>query len=221
MSVMKSICSLNPRLKCLPSLRILYYPTTNPSPAYSTEAPPPEEPVVDFVPKIQRPGRQSLYEPDYLDILKPKIPKHDILNFKLKGYDYAVLERLQQILHKYFIHMGVTVADSFARRAESFKIQRFEPNTSKAMTEFNLKEYERVIQVSDLPASKLGTVIEVIQAAIPTGVTCSIVENTEEEIKSRYIPDREMNALQQELEELGGPSQFAKQKELKEKHRIR
>ncbi|KAK3917237.1 39S ribosomal protein L48, mitochondrial, partial [Frankliniella fusca] len=146
MSVIKSMSSLRPRLKCLPSLRTLYCCRIKLSQNFSTEPPPTEEPPVEYVPKPQLPGKQSLYNPDYLEILKPNIPKYPTLNIKLKGNDYAVLERLQSIIHKYLLHMGVTVTESFAKRAESFKVVRFAPNSSKPMTEYILKEYERVIQ---------------------------------------------------------------------------
>ncbi|EDX03365.1 GD23111 [Drosophila simulans] len=41
----------------------------------------------------------SVYEPDYLESLKPKFPQYESLNVQIKGYDYPQLESYQRFLH--------------------------------------------------------------------------------------------------------------------------
>jgi large subunit ribosomal protein L48 len=41
----------------------------------------------------------SVYEPEYLDSLKPDIPEYEEINVQIKGYDFAVLESFQKFVH--------------------------------------------------------------------------------------------------------------------------
>lgn len=45
-------------------------------------------------------------------LLKPKYPTHKILNLKLRGYDFVILERLQKLIHKYLNNMNIDVCDT-------------------------------------------------------------------------------------------------------------
>lgn len=209
MSVLKSFSS---QLKSFSLLKTFCTSGKNFLP-YCTAPGDPLDPLEDLPPEdipTTRilPGRKKVYEPNYLHLFKPEIPPYNPLNLKIKGFDYVVLERLQKLLHAYFKVLNLNVADGYALRAESWKVSRFVTNSSKVEAEFQLKEYQRVLQLNDLPSAKLGIVIEIVQALIPPGVTCTITERTEADEKDRFIPDFELLALQKQLDELGGPSKL-------------
>ncbi|XP_034255338.1 uncharacterized protein LOC117653639 [Thrips palmi] len=194
-----------------------------PAASFATEAPlDVEEPEIPDVPEstdgFVLPGRKHVYEPGYLDKLKPAIPPYDLIDIEMKGYDFAVLENLQSIVCKLLTASNIDVIDGWAVRAESWHIQRFEPNSSKVAGEFNMKEYKRMLQLADLPATKLGLVIELLQSVAPPGVTCSVLQHSEQIEKDKYIPDMGIKALQEQLDELGGPSKLALQREREAKY---
>jgi len=62
-----------------------------------------------YVPSICRYG--SVYEPDYLDMLKPDIPEYEEVNIQIKGYDFAVLESFQKLVHSIAENMDIEVSD--------------------------------------------------------------------------------------------------------------
>lgn len=53
----------------------------------------------------------SVYEPEYLDNLKPDIPEYEQINVQIKGYDFAVLESFQKFVHVTAENMNIEVSD--------------------------------------------------------------------------------------------------------------
>ena len=53
----------------------------------------------------------SIYEPEYLDTLKPDIPEYGEVNIQIKGYDFAILESFQKLVHTYAKNMDLEVSD--------------------------------------------------------------------------------------------------------------
>lgn len=53
----------------------------------------------------------SVYEPEYLDCLKPDIPEYEEVNVQIKGYDFAVLESFQKFVHVTAENMSIEVSD--------------------------------------------------------------------------------------------------------------
>ncbi|CAG9865326.1 unnamed protein product [Phyllotreta striolata] len=148
----------------------------------------------------------SLYEPDYLESMKPKVPLYEQLNVFLKGYDYPVLEQYQKFIHNMFKNMDLDVEDSWAVPAQDMSVTALKPKSEVLHAQYNLKIYERVIQLSDVLSTQLPTVIRTIEASLPAGVSAEIRPHQETDDEIRYIPDAELNTLKQELEDLGGPS---------------
>lgn len=52
---------------------------------------------------------------------------------------------------------------------------------------------------------KVPIVIKAIEASLPVGVKVHIRAHEEFDEENRYIPDKELNTLKEELENLGGP----------------
>ncbi|KAL0880872.1 hypothetical protein ABMA27_002053 [Loxostege sticticalis] len=148
--------------------------------------------------------KSDLYEPDYLISMEPDEPVYDCLNLQLKGYDFAVLEACQSQIHKYAEVMGLTVDECWATPAQQLKVQRFKPKGTAVDAEYLLNVYERNVQVSDVPAWALGTLLRVARASLPEGCWLSVHEHTVEHEEVRYVPDNQLRELKQQLEEMGG-----------------
>ncbi|XP_024936836.1 uncharacterized protein LOC107263682 isoform X2 [Cephus cinctus] len=54
----------------------------------------------------------SLYEPDYLELLKPKIPIYTDLHVQIKSFAFPVLESYQAYINTIAEHMDIDVEDS-------------------------------------------------------------------------------------------------------------
>lgn len=53
----------------------------------------------------------SVYEPEYLDMLKPNVPEYEKINVQMKGYDFAILESFQKFVHSIANNMDIEVSD--------------------------------------------------------------------------------------------------------------
>lgn len=121
--------------------------------------------------KLVKNARQTstkLYEPDYLEVfvshnlflspailtilqtMKPKIPLYDILNIQMRGYDYAILESYQKLVHRIATNMDINVDDAWATPAQHLQIVTYKPNTEIVDSKYSLKNYERTVQVTDI-----------------------------------------------------------------------
>ncbi|XP_012545314.1 uncharacterized protein LOC101739219 [Bombyx mori] len=160
----------------------------------------------------QRRFKSDLYEPDYLISLQPDEPVYDCLNLQLKGYDYAILEACQSQIHRYAEVMGLQVEDCWATPAQQLKVQRFKPGSTALDAEYQLNIYERNVQVVDVPAWALGTLLRVSRALLPEGCTLNVHEHTPEHEEIRYVPDNQLIDLKQQLEGMGGSRADKKKK---------
>ncbi|XP_063222316.1 large ribosomal subunit protein mL48 [Bacillus rossius redtenbacheri] len=148
---------------------------------------------------------QGIYEPDYLDKLKPDIPVYNALNIQMKGYDFPVLENYQKFVHSIAESMDIEVEDSWALPPQHLQIQRYKPQSSIVDSEYKLLVYERNVQVTDLPSTVAAVFLEVIQAVLPEGVSLSVHEHLREHEEARFVPDQQLKELKTELDSLGGP----------------
>ncbi|XP_012232957.1 large ribosomal subunit protein mL48 [Linepithema humile] len=143
----------------------------------------------------------SLYEPDYLEIGKSKVPLLPTINIQIKGYDYSVLESYQTFMHKLAETMQIDVDNSWPLPHQEFKIQKYKTGTTAVVSEYNLKIYERHMQLSDMSSMKCSILIRALEAALPQGVTLNIdVYDPAIEMK-RYVPDKELLDLKSSLNE--------------------
>jgi large subunit ribosomal protein L48 len=149
--------------------------------------------------------KTSIYEPEYLDKLKPEVPVYELLNIQLKGFDFPVLEKFGRYVHKTAETLNLSVEDSWATPHQALKIQKYKPQSSLVETEYDLNVYERNVQVSNMPASSAGVLIELLQASLPAGVQLCIHPNIQDHQDVRYIPDLELEELQKQLDEIVNP----------------
>ncbi|XP_058803150.1 large ribosomal subunit protein mL48 [Phymastichus coffea] len=149
--------------------------------------------------------RFSIYEPDYLEALKPKYPLYPPLLVRLRGYDFPILEKYQSYVHKVANLMDFDIEDSYAVPARELKILKYKPKSTVIETEYFLRVHERDIKICDVPSVRLKIFIRAIQKAIPPGVMLDIEEWSYDKEKTRFIPDKELLDLKGELEEMQKP----------------
>ncbi|XP_067624871.1 large ribosomal subunit protein mL48 [Eurosta solidaginis] len=151
---------------------------------------------------------RSVYEPDYLDSLKPKYPQYTCLNVQIKGYDFPILESYQRYVHSIAEYLGIDVSDCYALPPQATQVQKLRPNSTVVDAEYRLTIYERNLQINDVDAPIYPVFLRIAQAALPEGVELSIKEHSEEFEERRYVPDRDLLELKAELERIqtGAPA---------------
>ncbi|XP_035743553.1 39S ribosomal protein L48, mitochondrial-like [Vespa mandarinia] len=146
--------------------------------------------------------RYSLYEPDYLEMLKPKVPIYSILNIQITGYVYPVLEHYQSFIHKVATAMDIDVDNGWAFPAKVLKIQRFKPKGTVVSAEYNLNVYERNIQLADVTSTQCPLLIRILEATLPEGITLNVAIFDPDIDLKRYIPDKQLLDMRTMLEDM-------------------
>ncbi|XP_012523221.1 uncharacterized protein LOC105829113 [Monomorium pharaonis] len=147
----------------------------------------------------------SLYEPDYLQTGKSKIPLLPVINIQIKGYNYPILESYQSFIHKLANIIQIDVENSWPLPPQEFKIQRYKTGTTKIVSEYNLKIYERNTQMSEVSTLKCSILIRALEAALPQGVTLN-VDTFDPVLESkRFIPDKDLMDLKSMLDTMNKP----------------
>ncbi|XP_016943832.2 large ribosomal subunit protein mL48 [Drosophila suzukii] len=152
----------------------------------------------------------SVYEPDYLESLRPKFPQYDSLNVQIKGYDYPQLESYQRFLHGVAEYLDLDVSDCYALPPQQTQVQRLRPNSTVIESEYKLTTYERNLQLNSVDAPVYPQFLRLAQAALPEGVSLKVQEHTDDCEERRYVPDKELLDLKDELERMGGPTNTKK-----------
>ncbi|XP_020807073.1 39S ribosomal protein L48, mitochondrial [Drosophila serrata] len=151
-------------------------------------------------------GGGSVYEPDYLESLKPKFPQYESLNVQIKGYDYPQLESYQRFLHGVAEYLELDVSDCYALPPQQTQVQRLRPNSTVIESEYKLTTYERNLQLNNVDAPVYPQFLRLAQSALPEGVSLSVQEHTDDCEERRYVPDKELLDLKSELDRMGGPT---------------
>ncbi|XP_022198250.2 39S ribosomal protein L48, mitochondrial [Nilaparvata lugens] len=139
------------------------------------------------------------WDPPYLETMKSKIPLHDVLNIQIKGYDFALVESYQSLIHSIANTMGLDVEDCWATPATQAKILRYKPRSALPEAEYHLSLYERNVQIVDVPSTTFALYLEIMEAALPQGVTLTVVPHTDDHDEVRYVPDYELDELKTQL----------------------
>lgn len=137
--------------------------------------------------------------------MKPKYPQYDALDVTIKGYDFPVLESFQKHLHSIAEYMDLDVEDGWALPPKVLKIQRFKPKGTVVDSEYTLNVYERTLQLCNLDAHSYPTFLRLAQQSLPEGVDLQVMEHTEDMDEARYVPDRELMELKNQLEGMQKP----------------
>ncbi|KAL2725154.1 hypothetical protein V1478_007827 [Vespula squamosa] len=144
----------------------------------------------------------SLYEPDYLEMLKPEVPIYSMLNVQITGYSYPVLENYQSLIHKIAKVMDIDVDNGWALPPKVLKVQKFKSRSTVVTAEYNLNIYERNIQLADVTSTQCPLLIRILEDALPEGVTLNMtIFDPNMELK-RYIPDKQLLDMKSMLQDI-------------------
>ncbi|XP_018018993.1 probable 28S ribosomal protein S10, mitochondrial [Hyalella azteca] len=150
-------------------------------------------------------GFHSGSEPPYLISHEPKPYNYPLVNIQVKGYDHSVLQSYQSWVTRIAERLNLVVSNAWATPCKKLQITRFEPKSTKVEDTFKLNIYERTVQVSEMPSLVLPVLLEVLQAGLPEGVELYVDHHSEEAEKIRYVPNKELRELQQELKDVHNP----------------
>ena len=137
--------------------------------------------------------------------MKPPFPTYDVINVKINGYDFPLLESYQRFVHRIATALDLDVSECWAHPPKKEHLIRYKPNSSIPDSEYDLTTYERYVQISDVQAPIYPLFVRFIQAGLPEGVTLSVVHHTDFLEESRYVPDKDLIDLKSQLEAAGGP----------------
>ncbi|KRZ71365.1 Sorting nexin-6 [Trichinella papuae] len=141
---------------------------------------------------------RALYEPIFE---KPfKLPSHGVVNVFISGYDFVVLEHFQSYIHKLARLMGFKIANTWASPARSFKCTVYKIGSAAISDQFELRKYERNVQIEDFFSSTGSLLIDIIKTDLPEGVTLNVKPHTKADEEYRYIPDLELKEQKKLLE---------------------
>ncbi|XP_017893304.1 uncharacterized protein LOC108632930 [Ceratina calcarata] len=144
----------------------------------------------------------GVYDPPYLKKKETTIKVYPLLNVQIRGYKYPLLENYQSFIYKIAKILNVTVEDSFAFPHREFKINRYKKGSSLTDAEYNLKIYERDVQISNVTSIKCPIFVRILEAALPEGVSLTIDKYDPLIQKKRIIPNKELVDLKAALSEL-------------------
>ncbi|XP_011498730.1 PREDICTED: uncharacterized protein LOC105362896 [Ceratosolen solmsi marchali] len=96
--------------------------------------------------------------------------------------------------------MNFQILDSFAMPSQDTNVKRYKPKSTEVHIEYILKMYERIFKVSNVTSIGLPVLIRILEAGLPEGVLLDIKEYKAEDVKHRYIPDKQLLELKKEYE---------------------
>ncbi|XP_051174576.1 uncharacterized protein LOC127290185 [Leptopilina boulardi] len=143
----------------------------------------------------------SLYEPDYLKALKPKIPIYPTINLQIRGYDFPVVEKYQGFVHKFVDQLDIEVEESWALPPREYHIKKYKPRSTFLDDEYKFNIYERNIQMSNITSITLPILMRILEATLPMGVNIVVDNFDPNKELTRFIPDTDLIKLKDELAE--------------------
>lgn len=86
--------------------------------------------------------------------------------------------------------------------AQKWKIQKYKLGTTAVLSKYELKIYERHVQMLDVSSIKYSILIRALEASLPQGVTLNINAFDPKLEKKRYVPDKHLLDLKSSLNTL-------------------
>lgn len=140
------------------------------------------------------------FDPPYLSA-KPPLPILDDLQFAVTGRDFVVLEKFGSYLHRFFINFNLEV-ENFPLPAKNTTYRIYHANSTKVQSEFELSEFRRIFMVSGLKAVYFPILLDLVYQNLPEGVEITINKRDPNLDEERYVPQLELEALQEELSKI-------------------
>uniref|UniRef100_A0A914LRT3 Ribosomal protein S10 domain-containing protein n=1 Tax=Meloidogyne incognita TaxID=6306 RepID=A0A914LRT3_MELIC len=153
--------------------------------------------------KVNVPKSEDLYEPRFE--VKRHYPDLQLINVKLKAFDFQTLEKFQAFVHWTAENFGFDVVECYPLAHKCEKIKEFKENSVTISTEYELKTYARVVRIGPVPAIQLPLFVMMVQANAPVGVQVNIKEHEASDEVERYIPDPQLDDFKETLRNLDDP----------------
>ncbi|CAK5033503.1 unnamed protein product [Meloidogyne enterolobii] len=135
--------------------------------------------------KVNLPKSEDLYEPRFE--VKRHYPDLQLINVKLKAFDFQMLEKFQVFVHWTAENFGFDVVECYPLAHKCEKIKEFRPNSVTISTEYELKTYARVVRIGPVPAIQLPLFVMMVQANAPVGVQVNIKEHEASDEVERFF----------------------------------
>lgn len=142
------------------------------------------------------------HEPKYLELLKPQIPFYELVNVKVQGYDYAVLEEYVQFIQRTAKTLKITQHKYWGVPAVSIRQDCLHHASELVSGSEVVKIHERTIQFKHMTSKICSLFLEAIQAGKPPLVSLHVVEHQPYAEEVRYIPDLLLKSMEDELADL-------------------
>ncbi|XP_037072620.1 uncharacterized protein LOC119093720 isoform X2 [Pollicipes pollicipes] len=107
------------------------------------------------------------------------------------------------MVHHMLCALDVDVNDCWASPHSSCRVTRFKLDSAIVETSYEMKTYERNVQLSELPATVAPLVAELLQRSTPPGVWVRLHPHESQHDDLRYVPDLQLKELKQQLSEVG------------------
>ncbi|KAL7079668.1 hypothetical protein ACQ4LE_001347 [Meloidogyne hapla] len=153
--------------------------------------------------RVNVPKPQDLYEPRFE--IKRHYPDLQLINVKLKSYDFQPLEKFQSFVHWTAKNFGFDVVECYPLAHKSEQVKEYKPNSVTIASEYELKTYTRVVRIGPVPAIHLPLFVMFVQANAPVGVQIIIKGHEAGDETERYIPDPQLEDFKETLRNLDDP----------------
>lgn len=153
---------------------------------------------------------KQLHEPQYLQLLKPGTPFYESLNVRVRGFDFPILESyvrwLQQVCAS---DLRLTTSAFWGVPAVSLRLDAYQSSVTSGggghrldvSCSDHVRLHERTLQLRYVTTVAAGALAEAAMCGKPAGVTVRLsVHDVALDDDVRFIPDLQLEAMQQELE---------------------
>lgn len=115
------------------------------------------------------------------------------------------MESYQSFVDRIAQSLDLSVKTAWAHPPSKKKILRYKENSNQISSEYNLTTYKRYLQITECEAPIFSLFVRFIQSGLPEGVKLSVIHHTNFIEESRYVPDKELLDLRDQLDKAGGP----------------
>ncbi|KAK2870954.1 hypothetical protein QQF64_002063 [Cirrhinus molitorella] len=118
-----------------------------------------------------------------------------VFNVCVSGYDMTLVEHYSQYIHNLCNHLDIKADESYALPTKSTEVMVMQEQGTKMYVDAVLKTHERVVQISEMKATLLPILMEVVLKNQPEGVQLCVKQHTEVDFQSRFKTRPELEGL--------------------------
>lgn len=145
---------------------------------------------------------KQLHEPKYLQLLRPGIPFYELVNVRVRGFDFPVLEAYVRFVQQICKDLKLTTNKFWGVPAVSMRFDSYQPASELVSNSDVVKIHERTLQIKYMTSCTAAIFIETIMCGKPPGVVIRMACHEAHDDDVRYIRDLQLEALEKDLETL-------------------